>query len=81
MTDEETNVGASVTMVPVNSSNIKSIGRDGHKLRVEFNNGSMWEYDEGVDHHEEMLKLNSQGKSVGSYFYAHVMRTLDGRKL
>lgn len=69
-----------IVMTPVESSNIKAVGVDGDKLRVEFNNGALWEYDNAAQHHDEIINAKSKGKSPGSYFH-HNVRTLDGRKL
>lgn len=67
-----------MTMTPVESSNIKAIGKDGHKLRITFNSGATWEYDRAAHHHEEMLK---PGVSVGKYFNANVRGKHEGRKV
>lgn len=69
-----------VAMKPVDSSNIKAIGRDGDKLRVQFySSGETWEYDDAAHHYDEMLKPSCQ--SVGSYFYKHVRNSHKGRKV
>lgn len=68
-----------VEMKPVGSSNIKAIGRDGDKLRVQFFSGATWEYDDAAHHYDEMLKPSC--KSVGSYFHNNVKNNHSGRKV
>jgi KTSC domain len=68
-----------VKMTPVGSSNIKAIGRDGDKLRVEFFSGSTWEYDDASHHYDKMLDSSCQ--SVGKYFHANVRNNHTGRKV
>lgn len=50
-------------MFPVESSNIQAIGHEGTTLRIEFINGSVYDY-ESVPHqvYEEMLDAPSAGK-------------------
>ena len=58
-------------MTPVKSSNVKSVGYDteSKKLRVEFSNGTMYEYTDVAPHvHAEMLSA----ESAGSYFAKNV---------
>jgi lysyl-tRNA synthetase class 2 len=58
-------------MTPVKSSNIKAIGHDpaAKKLRVEFTNGGLYEYQDVAPHHySTMLSHESPGK----YFAQHV---------
>lgn len=70
---------ANVEMKPVGSSNIKAIGKDGHKLRVQFFSGDTWEYDHAAHHYNEMLKPSC--KSVGGYFHGNVKNRYEGRKV
>jgi hypothetical protein len=58
-----------VAMTPVNSSNIKAIGKDGDWLHVQFNSGHTWRYKNAAHHYDEMLK---PGVSRGKYFHRHI---------
>lgn len=68
-----------VQMTPTQSSNIKAIGTDGPKLRVQFHSGQTWEYDDAAHHHQPMLDLHAAGESVGKYFNANVRGKHEGR--
>ena len=60
-----------VDRVPVQSSNIRSIGHDPdtNTLTVEFNNGSLYDYhDVPKDVHEELIAA----KSVGGHLNANI---------
>lgn len=66
-------------MKTVDSSNVKAIGKDGHKLLVQFHSsGDTWEYDHAAHHYTEMLKPSCQ--SVGGYFYSNIRNKYPGRK-
>jgi len=65
-----------VEMTPVQSSNIKAVGKDGNKLRVNFHSGATWEYDDAAHHHAPMT---TPGESVGKYFHANVRGKHAGR--
>ncbi len=60
-----------MTMTPVSSSNIRSIGHDPatNTLTVEFNNGAQWNY-AGVSAKDHEAFLNAE--SVGSHFHANI---------
>ena len=65
-------------MTPIDGySNIKAIGRDGDKLRVQFHSGAMWEYDDAGHHYDKMLEPSCQ--SVGGYFHNNVKKNHPGR--
>ena len=64
-----------ITMTPVTSSNIKAIGTDGSKLRVQFHTGAPWEYEDAAHHHDPMLSADSPG----GYFHANVKGKHEGR--
>lgn len=65
-------------MTPIEgSSNIKAIGRDGNKLRVQFHSGATWEYDDAAHHHDTLMKH----KSPGGYFYSDIRNKHQGRKV
>lgn len=55
--------------IPVDSSQIKSVGHTGTTLEVEFRSGSIYRYD-GVS--AEVARDLRKAPSVGSYFGAHV---------
>ena len=60
-----------MNMIPVKSSNLKSVGYDqtSKTLRVEFNNGASWDYF-GVAPNEHAEMMHAQ--SIGSHFHAHI---------
>jgi KTSC domain len=53
---------------PVSSSTIKSIGREGDRMEIEFNNGRVYEYTgpKVAEHHEALMKASSIGKHFGA---------------
>lgn len=56
-------------MFGVNSSNIAAIGYEGNTLRVQFNNGRTYEYNDVPDHVIEGL---TDADSKGQYFNAFI---------
>jgi len=58
-----------VQMIPVQSSNLSSVGYENGILYIEFNNGSMYSYDNvPVSVYQELMSAPSHGK----YFHAHI---------
>jgi hypothetical protein len=57
-------------MQPVSSSNIAAIGfnSETNTLRVEFNNGGVYDYESSQQEYEEILNASS----VGSYFHRNI---------
>lgn len=64
-------------MTPVDSTNIKAIGKDGNDLIVHFNSGAKWRYTDAGRHHDAMLKSDS----AGGYFHACVKGNHEGQKI
>ena len=58
-------------MTPIKSSNVKSVGFDpeSKKMRVEFSNGTMYEYSDVAPHVHAELR---SAESVGSYFAKNI---------
>ena len=60
-----------INMIPVNSSNLASVGYDGEAnvLRVSFKSGSLYEYyDVSPDVHANLMAASS----LGSHFYYNI---------
>ena len=60
-----------MNMIPVKSSNLKSVGYDqtSKTLRVEFHNGASWDYS-GIEPNEHAAMMHAP--SIGSHFHAHI---------
>jgi hypothetical protein len=66
---------STMTLTPVTSSNIAAIGYDPatRTMTVQFKNGGTFDYhDVAPHHHDEMMKVNAKGQSVGKYFHARI---------
>ena len=65
-------------LAPVKSSNIKAIGHEGDRLRVQFHSGAVWEYDGvGARHHADLMAA----KSVGAHFATNIRERFKGRRI
>lgn len=65
-------------MYDVESNNIKSIGWEDNKLEVEFNSGSIYEYDDvPEDIYDEFINAPSKGK----YFHRHIKYGYNYRRI
>ncbi len=56
-------------MIPVNSSNLASVGYFSSTLRIQFHNGGMYEYD-NVPYQVYVELMNAASK--GHYFHTHI---------
>jgi hypothetical protein len=69
-----------MVMVPVKSSSLRRVGyiRHNRTLRIEFKEGSVWDYLQvPPSEHEGLMKANSHGK----YFQVHIKRNCLSRKV
>ncbi|MEZ0611687.1 KTSC domain-containing protein [Fibrella sp. WM1] len=67
-----------MTRIPVDSSNLASVGYDGRTLEVEFLNGSVYQYSGVPDEvYEALMSADSHGK----YFNANIRTSYSYRKV
>jgi len=64
-----------ITMIPVTSSQIKSIGYDSGTLYIEFNKGTVYTYSNVPEGHYKALITPDH--SVGQYFVNHIKGKYD----
>jgi hypothetical protein len=58
-----------VTMQPLQSSSLRSVGFEGNRLRVEFKNGGVYEFDD-ID--EATFNAMMEAPSPGAFFAANI---------
>ncbi|MCL2629649.1 MAG: KTSC domain-containing protein [Alphaproteobacteria bacterium] len=64
--------------IPVESSNLKSVGFDSGVLVIEFKSGSIYEYsDVPANVHSELMKAKSKGK----YFHKNIKNTYEFKRI
>lgn len=65
-------------MKPVKSSNIQAVGHEGGKLRVQFTNGSTYEYD---DVPSGLARSLANAESPGSFFSQNIRGKYEHKKV
>lgn len=65
-------------MIPVKSSNIKAAGFENNVLRVQFSNGTMYDYKEVS---AEIANDFFQAKSQGKFYHAEIKSKFTGAKV
>lgn len=58
------------------SSFVSAIGKDGNNLLIRFKNGSVYSYNNGMKHYDNMLKSPSKGR----YFWRYIRNKLPFKK-
>ena len=63
-------------MIPVKSSNISAAGYEDGKIRIQFSNGTEYDYEGGAELFNDML----ESKSVGKFFHQNIKGKVQGVK-
>lgn len=67
-----------IEMTEVHSSNIRAVGHEGLTLRIQFHNGSVYDY-AGVS--EAVAADMLRAPSIGKYFFAHIKGKYEASKV
>ena len=65
-------------MIPVKSSNIKAAGYENGTLRIQFSNGSLYNYHEAT---AELYYDFTEAESQGKFFHQKIKGKLTGTKV